>query len=300
MDSGSSGSMQSLSGGGDNEEFDIDSSRLGGGDESIHNFCMDYGQPQSMFLSATTFPQPLPNLNSSFYVDNNINSRDLVWPPPPPGLLVRPEPGFPNYAADFVPPPSSPPLSAILGTAAAAASQHQRFLSASSSSSSPMQPTADLCGPDPAPTQPVKNSKKRSRASRRAPTTVLTTDTANFRQMVQEFTGIPMDPFSVGLPYSRRLDLFSTASGSAHLDGLGVSPLFNRNGSGSNPSMGMAKENPDLFNMQPSNNLTRLPAVDRPLLQPPSTDNPSSGNHEQLLVSANMYSGRRRTDERSS
>ncbi|CAH9128247.1 unnamed protein product [Cuscuta epithymum] len=292
MDSGSSGSIQSLSGGGggggggDNEEFDIDSSRLEGGEESIHNFCMDFGQPQSMFLSATTFPQPLPNLKSSFYVDNNINGRDLVWPPPPPGLLVRPEPGFPNFAADFVPPPSSPPLSAILGTAAAA-SHHQRFLSASSSSS-PVQPTAEMCGPDPAPAQPVKNSKKRSRASRRAPTTVLTTDTANFRQMVQEFTGIPMDPFSVGSPYSRRLDLFSTASGSARLDGLGVSPLFNRNGSGSNPSMGMAKESPDLFNM-------RLPTV-----QPPSTDNQSSGNQEHLLVSGNMYSGRRRTDERSS
>ncbi|XP_027357827.1 uncharacterized protein LOC113867064 [Abrus precatorius] len=47
----------------------------------------------------------------------------------------------------------------------------------------------------------VRNSKKRSRASRRAPTTVLTTDTTNFRSMVQEFTGIPAPPFS---SYSRR------------------------------------------------------------------------------------------------
>ncbi|KAH9605524.1 hypothetical protein KSS87_012400, partial [Heliosperma pusillum] len=39
------------------------------------------------------------------------------------------------------------------------------------------------------------NPKKRSRASRRTPTTVLTTDTNNFRQMVQEFTGIPASPF---------------------------------------------------------------------------------------------------------
>ncbi|KAE9610297.1 hypothetical protein Lalb_Chr07g0185141 [Lupinus albus] len=42
----------------------------------------------------------------------------------------------------------------------------------------------------------VRNPKKRSRASRRAPTTVLTTDTTNFRAMVQEFTGIPAPPFT--------------------------------------------------------------------------------------------------------
>ncbi|KAK9073024.1 hypothetical protein SSX86_007346 [Deinandra increscens subsp. villosa] len=52
----------------------------------------------------------------------------------------------------------------------------------------------------------IKNLKKRTRASRRPPTTVLTTDTANFRQMVQEFTGIPTPPFSA--PFSRRLDVY--------------------------------------------------------------------------------------------
>ncbi|KAL7583315.1 uncharacterized protein LOC111921323 [Lactuca sativa] len=57
----------------------------------------------------------------------------------------------------------------------------------------------------------VKNPKKRTRASRRAPTTVLTTDTTNFRQMVQEFTGIPTAPFS-SAPFSRRLDLFGRGS----------------------------------------------------------------------------------------
>ncbi|CAA7020560.1 unnamed protein product [Microthlaspi erraticum] len=40
----------------------------------------------------------------------------------------------------------------------------------------------------------TKKTKKRSRASRRAPTTILTTDTSNFRAMVQEFTGIPAPP----------------------------------------------------------------------------------------------------------
>ncbi|GJU30974.1 Myb-like protein M [Tanacetum coccineum] len=52
------------------------------------------------------------------------------------------------------------------------------------------------------------NPKKRTRASRRAPTTVLTTDTTNFRQMVQEFTGIPNAPFaatsSSSSPFTRQ------------------------------------------------------------------------------------------------
>ncbi|KAE9587753.1 hypothetical protein Lalb_Chr23g0277301 [Lupinus albus] len=48
----------------------------------------------------------------------------------------------------------------------------------------------------------VRNPKKRSRASRRAPTTVLTTDTTNFRAMVQEFTGIPAPTFT-SLPFQR-------------------------------------------------------------------------------------------------
>ncbi|CAL0317872.1 unnamed protein product [Lupinus luteus] len=61
-----------------------------------------------------------------------------------------------------------------------------------------------------------RNSKKRTRASRRAPTTVLTTDTSNFRAMVQEFTGIPAPPFSGSSSYSitRRLDLLPGSSSS--------------------------------------------------------------------------------------
>ncbi|PNT35449.1 hypothetical protein POPTR_005G076600v4 [Populus trichocarpa] len=70
----------------------------------------------------------------------------------------------------------------------------------------------------------IRNPKKRSRASRRAPTTVLSTDTTNFRAMVQEFTGIPAPPFTSS-PFPRsRLDLFGTAAStlrsavSQHLD----------------------------------------------------------------------------------
>ncbi|KAL2343042.1 hypothetical protein Fmac_004327 [Flemingia macrophylla] len=56
----------------------------------------------------------------------------------------------------------------------------------------------------------VRNPKKRSRASRRAPTTVLTTDTTNFRAMVQEFTGIPAPPFTSPTFPRTRLDLFAS------------------------------------------------------------------------------------------
>ncbi|KAL6554844.1 hypothetical protein OROGR_006102 [Orobanche gracilis] len=62
----------------------------------------------------------------------------------------------------------------------------------------------------------ARNPKKRSRVSRRAPTTVLTTDTTNFRSMVQEFTGIPAPPFGdSSFPRSNRLDnLFGSRSAS--------------------------------------------------------------------------------------
>ncbi|XP_039054488.1 VQ motif-containing protein 22-like [Hibiscus syriacus] len=43
-----------------------------------------------------------------------------------------------------------------------------------------------------------KSARRRSRASRRTPTTLLNTDTTNFRAMVQQFTGGPSAPFAAG------------------------------------------------------------------------------------------------------
>ncbi|XVE72385.1 hypothetical protein DITRI_Ditri11bG0035200 [Diplodiscus trichospermus] len=43
-----------------------------------------------------------------------------------------------------------------------------------------------------------KPVRRRSRASRRTPTTLLNTDTTNFRAMVQQFTGGPSAPFAPG------------------------------------------------------------------------------------------------------
>lgn len=74
------------------------------------------------------------------------------------------------------------------------------------------------------------NPKKRSRASRRAPTTVLTTDTTNFRTMVQEFTGIPELPFTTWpFPIRTNLDHFGSASSNLRLSAapLEVSQIQN-------------------------------------------------------------------------
>ncbi|XP_010914245.1 uncharacterized protein [Elaeis guineensis] len=49
-----------------------------------------------------------------------------------------------------------------------------------------------------------KSARRRSRASRRAPTTLLNTDTTNFRAMVQQFTGIPSGPYSSSYQPSNR------------------------------------------------------------------------------------------------
>ncbi|KAL1547007.1 hypothetical protein AAHA92_23533 [Salvia divinorum] len=189
MDSGNSGSMQSSSGG-DDQEFDSSSSFL----TAPHNFGA-ISAPQFLSHQSPNFFDP--NLTQSLnhgggYANVNANASandgDLIWSR---GLRSENH-AFPSLGNSPVP-------------------------------SRPQQ----VAAAPPPQQQQARNPKKRTRASRRAPTTVLTTDTSNFRQMVQEFTGIPAAPFSGGSSYSRRLDLFSAASAlrsAVHLDGLG--PLY--------------------------------------------------------------------------
>ncbi|KAM0839718.1 hypothetical protein ACQ4PT_019843 [Festuca glaucescens] len=94
-----------------------------------------------------------------------------------------------------------------------AALQASDQASTSSSSSHGLPVSADTAAPaQPALPTPPRGSRKRTRASRRAPTTVLATDTSNFRAMVQEFTGIPSPPFA-GAPVRSRFDqLFPSPS----------------------------------------------------------------------------------------
>ncbi|KAG6517164.1 hypothetical protein ZIOFF_020544 [Zingiber officinale] len=114
----------------------------------------------------------------------------------------------------FPPPPEAAPLS----------------LQASSAWSSLPPPLPPSPPPPPppllsAPSQPPppRGAKKRTRASRRAPTTVINTEASNFRAMVQQFTGFPTPPFAAAVaapfPARSRLDLFGAAA-------AGVVPPF--------------------------------------------------------------------------
>ncbi|KAL0368820.1 UNVERIFIED_CONTAM: hypothetical protein Scaly_1100900 [Sesamum calycinum] len=202
MDSAHSGSLHSSSGG--DEEFD--SSRV-----DLNPFLVTHQNP--------TFFDPqhqvLHNLDHAFPQSNgNDDNNDLVW-----SRSLRSQH---NYA-DFgnITSSASLPLSTAQSLAG-----HGPFPAPSPSPSLPLlvetESRASL-GLNQTSSVVIKNPKKRTRASRRAPTTVLKTDTANFRQMVQEFTGIPADPFSAS-PYSRRPDLFSALRPGTRFDPLG--PLY--------------------------------------------------------------------------
>lgn len=247
MDSGNSGSMQSSSGG--DEEYDSRGESISTflnnnsnnsnslthfGSISSHNnshpfLSHHHHQPQqqqqhpnSTFFdtAASLFPQ---SSNPQF------NTNDLIWSS---SRALRSEHNFNNFTSSSSSAPSSNVVSAhqLLH-------HNQNPFSGSGSGSLPMQQqpssvepanvvrASSSAQPDHQPNV-AKNPKKRTRASRRAPTTVLTTDTTNFRQMVQEFTGIPTAPFT-GSPYTRRLDFFPTGGSSmrsGHLDSLG--PLY--------------------------------------------------------------------------
>ncbi|KAL2232036.1 uncharacterized protein LOC105177164 [Sesamum indicum] len=224
MDSGNSGSLQSSSGG-DDQEFDSrgESSISSFLNPSSHDHFDSISAPHTQFIThqiqiqnPSFFDPPhalSQNLDHSTHQYSNEN--DLIWS----RSGLRSEPNFPSFGNLTVPSSSLPSSRTKTNnhqpTPSAAAVQPP-FPAAGPSSSSAVQPEGER--------NVIKNPKKRTRASRRAPTTVLTTDTTNFRQMVQEFTGIPAAPFSGSSPYSRRLDLFSAASALRAADTLG--PLY--------------------------------------------------------------------------
>ncbi|TYH31030.1 hypothetical protein ES288_A01G141800v1 [Gossypium darwinii] len=216
MDSGNSSSMQSSSGG--DEEYDSRPESVAAFlNASSHFNPLSNQQPSLVhhLNQPLTFFDPIPSLNyfnqfSQSQPRNSLLNFDGVRP----RMSMRSEPNrieFNNL------PGSSLSSQSIIGS--------QGFNQGSFPSTTSMQSTAVHENGVRSSTQSdqktsvVKNPKKRTRASRRAPTTVLTTDTTNFRAMVQEFTGIPAPPFS-GSSYSRRLDLFGSGSLSSHLEPL--------------------------------------------------------------------------------
>lgn len=133
----------------------------GGGEEEYDSRAA--GQSISAFFDhhVSSLPQPQQNHLNLLHFDNNSNNSLI-----PPNY-------FNNNNNTFLPVNQQPdPIS----------QPDPRTFSATSSL------------PPPNNIGVIKKTKKRSRASRRAPTTVLTTDTSNFRAMVQEFTGIPAPP----------------------------------------------------------------------------------------------------------
>lgn len=195
MDSGNSGSLQSSSGGDD--EYD---SRSESAPAFLNSFLSHHQNqqqptffdPSSNYLRALSQSQPNSNPSS-------LLNLDLVG-----SSSLRSEPNCTNGGNHT----SSHSILATQGL------NHVSFSTSSSMQSRGLNDNgARSLAPSDHQTNVVKNPKKRTRTSRRAPTTVLTTDTSNFRAMVQEFTGIPASPFS-GSSYSRRIDLFGSGSGS--------------------------------------------------------------------------------------
>lgn len=185
MDSGNSGSLQSSSGG--DEEYDSRaadsvSAFMSGG--PISNPAPPFFDPLSTYL------QLHQNPNSSL-----LNSN-LSWPRvSAPPMRSDPNPISHEIVHSMLP-TSNPFMPAFQPTSSG--------LGADSGGSPTVAPPLNQNQGAP------RNPKKRSRASRRAPTTVLTTDTTNFRAMVQEFTGIPAPPFNSSAFPRSRLDLFGS------------------------------------------------------------------------------------------
>ncbi|GJN34146.1 hypothetical protein PR202_gb22789 [Eleusine coracana subsp. coracana] len=167
MDSGNSGSLQSSSGGDD--EFD---SRGGGG-----------GGVDSSPLSALFRPAPSPS-SAAF----SLYGLQEFAPP-----QQQQQAGLWSGSFTGAAGASSSSSPRVAGSADQGGARQQRQQQSETTSAA----TAHQ-GSAPPPQQPAppRGSRKRTRASRRAPTTVLTTDTSNFRAMVQEFTGIPSPPFA--------------------------------------------------------------------------------------------------------
>lgn len=199
MDSGNSSSMQSSSGGGgggDQEEYD---SRA---DQSI-SALFNHNNNTTTVSSNIAVPTQLDSLIASYFntawsTDNHLWSTTATKPTDGSRPVPQPISSEPVFFTN--------PLQQNLRTV----------------SNTNTNTTSPICS---VPTDKknglatTRNPKKRSRVSRRAPTTVLTTDTSNFRAMVQEFTGNPSTPFtglSSSSPFPRsRFDLFGSSSSSS-------------------------------------------------------------------------------------
>ncbi|KAF8089309.1 hypothetical protein N665_0510s0021 [Sinapis alba] len=169
MDSGNSSSMQSSSGGGggDQEEYD---SRA---DQSISALFNNNATTVSSNITGQT---QLDSLMANYF-NTGWSTDNPLWST----TTTNPTEGYR--------PPPQPPISSEPVFFTNTVQQNLRVVSNTDTNTNTS--TSPICS---VPTDKktglatTRNPKKRSRVSRRAPTTVLTTDTSNFRAMVQEFT----------------------------------------------------------------------------------------------------------------
>ncbi|XP_077251502.1 uncharacterized protein LOC143890708 [Tasmannia lanceolata] len=214
MDSANSGSIQSSSGG--DEEYD---SRA----ESISAFLNSSSQSHLTLqekgpIATVFFPSPVNPISNPHHQQNPPSFFDSLsnyidpFPQTPTPPTIN---SLPNLDPLWSKPLRLDPNCTHIGGLTCSSSSSNPFLTQILPAPIPQTGDTAIFRPSPVATDQInltRNSKKRSRASRRAPTTVLTTDTSNFRAMVQEFTGIPAPPFSSS-PFPRtRLDLFTSHS----------------------------------------------------------------------------------------
>ncbi|XWS29515.1 hypothetical protein CRYUN_Cryun24cG0035700 [Craigia yunnanensis] len=229
MDSGNNGSMQSSSGG--SEEYDSRAESISvflNNNPSSHIGHVHLGnqpppppqqqQHQSHFSSArfdplsNYFDHPFSRSPQLTTNQNSLLNLDVVW-----SKNLRSEPNCIDLGGFIA---SSPTNQQLLTNQQAQSRATFPSMQIPQGPESATKSSVSDTSDQPSNNNMVRNPKKRSRASRRAPTNVLTTDTTNFRAMVQEFTGIPAPPFTSS-PFPRtRFDLFGTPSTmrSTHLD----------------------------------------------------------------------------------
>ncbi|KAI4321139.1 hypothetical protein MLD38_034560 [Melastoma candidum] len=203
MDSGNSSSMRSSSGGDDDVDSKVESS-----------VSMTMHMPMPLFLDHHALSLPnYYNLNNSFLPSSLMYDPDYL-PHGPYSSQTQQQPQQDLVLSGHLHLDSSRPGPSCTGrqgglpvcsslsprqtvSVPQGLAQEQRYPPSSTSVTTTKEPK-----------KAARNPRKRTRASRKAPTTVLATDTTNFRVMVQEFTGFPAPPFSG----SGKLDLFGSGS----------------------------------------------------------------------------------------
>lgn len=225
MDSGNSGSLQSSSG---DEEYDSRADSISAALMTSHHHNHPTPPPAAPPLNPTNTSSIFDSLSNYFdpisrppqNPDSSLLNLEMSW-----STALRSNPNLSDINPNMV---SASSIQSLFGsnqqqqgsfaTTTPSVSIPSSVQENTSATNTPRQQAAPEQNNQ---AQVARNPKKRSRASRRAPTTVLTTDTTNFRAMVQEFTGIPAPPFTSSSPFQRpRLDLYGTSPSSMRSNNL--------------------------------------------------------------------------------